>query len=322
MNQPKQTVVKLAAMECAASCLMTYLQMKGMSYRYFLMNYWSLVYDSKLIMSGKKVRLYRLDYFYGIRSELKKGTKDDLIHLLHSGSMAMLMCKTTNLNYFPRELMTHEGNGIRHFILIKGYDQDKDEFLVADPTADFTGRITSAQLSKAGADRKDSDSMYYHTLEPPSSSDFVSPDPKEAFHYAASQNLQLYVKSDHNFGRKAIDKFSEELVQSANWNKELRDQWIFQNNITISSIVKTRAAVWNSFREMHMMSPSQIEEGNSWIDSIVKLWTTVNFLLIKYKKNSDTHLLESLLEKLEEIKQREIQFLTKIEQIGSELREI
>ncbi|CAM3612306.1 hypothetical protein [Marinicrinis lubricantis] len=316
MEQPNQTVVKLAAMECAASCLLTLLRMKQVSSRYFLMNYWSLNYSSGLLMSGKNIRLYQLDYLYGIQSELKKGTVDELACFIREGASVLLMCRAADMDYFPRELLTHEANGIQHFALIYGCDASGSPFLAADPTADFIGTLTREQLSRT---RMQKDGLlYYYTLVPPKQ--FLLPDPKDAFRFTMKQNLQLYTKGDHNFGYRAVERFSADLMESINWSKERRNEWIYQNNITISSIIKTRSAVWNSICELQLLSASQLEEGKSAVDMLMKLWTTVNFLLIKYKKNcTDTALLRQLADKLTEVGQKEMQFLRQMEQMGSEL---
>ncbi|UNK18928.1 hypothetical protein MNQ98_02450 [Paenibacillus sp. N3/727] len=317
MEQSSQTVVKLAAMECAASCLLTLLRMKQVSSQYFLINYWSLNYSSGLLMSGKNIRLYRLDYLYGIQSELKKGTEDDLVRFIHEGGAALLMCRAADLDYFPRELLTHEENGIQHFSLIYGCDASGSQFQVADPTADYIGTLSREQLGRSRMKGKDSP-LYYYTLVPPKQ--FVLPDPKEAFQFTSKQNLQLYTKGDHNFGYRAVERYAADLMQSIHWTKERRNLWIYQNNITISSIIKTRSAVWNSICELQLLSSSQLEEGNLAIDRLIKLWTTVNFLLIKYKKRyTDMALLSQLKDKLMEVGRQETQFLLQMEQVGSEL---
>lgn len=317
MEQSSQTVVKLAAMECAASCLLTLLQMKQVSSQYFLMNYWSLNYSSGLLMSGKNIRLYKLDYLYGIQSEFMKGTEEDLVQLIREGGAVLLMCRAGDMDYFPRELLTHEENGIEHFALIYGCDATGSQFQVADPTADYIGTLTREQLGRARVKGKDH-SFYYYTLVPPNQ--FALPDPKEAFQFTSKQNLQLYTKGDLNFGYRAVELFIADLMQSIHWDKERRNSWIYQNNITISSIVKTRSAVWNSICELRLLSPSQLEEGNLAIDRLLKLWTTVNFLLIKYKKNyTDMALLSQLKDKLMEVGDHETQFLLQMERMGSEM---
>ncbi len=78
--------------------------------------------------------------------------------------------------------------------------------------------------------------------------------------------------------------------------------------------------VWQSFCSLNVMTWMEIETGGTYISTIVKLWTTVNFLLIKFKRNySNTQLSETIQQKLKTIKKTENEFLEFIYLKGRDL---
>ncbi|MFD0697453.1 hypothetical protein ACFQZT_25590 [Paenibacillus sp. GCM10027628] len=302
-------IVKLAAMECAASCIMTALTIAGHDYRYFLLSYWNLNYNSKIIMSGKNMRHNDLQFAYGIAKECRSGTEDDLIALLRQNNMAMLFCKASKLRFFPRNMLGHESSGFQHFILLYGYQPETGKFLVIDPVADYKGEISAYEVWDCSV--KSSEIIYY-SLELPDY--YEQPSASRIFSKESSANLRNYS------GDKAIAAFIQDLQACLQWPQDERDTWINQNNITISSIVKTRSIVWECFCDLNLMTPDEIRAGNEIVEQIVSLWTTVNFLLIKLKKNhSNEAIAKSIEQKLETLKVKELECLQFIQQKGLEL---
>ncbi|MGB8953919.1 MAG: hypothetical protein WCC10_00975, partial [Tumebacillaceae bacterium] len=118
-------------------------------------------------------------------------------------------------------------------------------------------------------------------------------------------------------GGKALDQFSRTLAVAEAWEAEERNLWIDRNNITISSIIKTRTKIWESFRDLGVLAPDEEAELEREIQGIVKLWTLLNFLLIKFKrKPEDSSLVASMRQKLIEIKRTELRFLQRIHLLG------
>jgi hypothetical protein len=302
-------IIKLAAMECAASCIVTALNIAGLNYRYFLLSYWNLTYSSKIIMSGKHMRRNDLQYAYGIEKECKLGNDNDLIALLQQNHMVLLTCHASRLRFFPKNMLGLESTGFQHYILLYGYQPETGKFLVIDPVAEFIGEITASEIWEGSV--RENELLYYSLLLP---SSFEQPAVREIFSRESAANVKFYT------GDKAMNQFIQDLMECTRLSQEERNAWIDQNNITISSIVKTRSLVWQCFCDLNVMTSDDIREGNEWIEGIVKLWTTVNFLMIKLKRShANEALVLSIEQKLETLKIKERECLEFIMKKGREL---
>ncbi|MEW9700041.1 hypothetical protein [Paenibacillus sp. SI8] len=297
-------MIKLAAMECAASCMLTGLHLSGMNYRYFLLGYWNLTYYANTLMSGGSILRSDLEYVYGIQVKPVNGSVADIIPILHEGNWAMLECLASKLHFFPKNMLGFESEHFNHFILIHGFEPATNSFLVIDPIADFIGEMSESELRIASVGQEEM--HFYVSL---SSERTETPSRENIFLYQANLNLKNYCLHE-NSGIGAIQMFSRALSESVTMRSEELDLWIEQNNITVSSISKTRSIVWNNFCELNLLQPEEVQEGDDAVNEIVKLWMTINFLLIKLKRSPSKQTLISTIQKrLEEVGLQERAFL-------------
>jgi len=305
-------LIKLGAMECAASCIMTALHITGLDYRYFMLSYWNLTYTSKIIMSAKNIIRTDLLYTYGIKKEFMKGNEQNLIELMQGNHMAVLPCHASKLHFFPRIMLGHESHGFHHFILLYDYFPQRESFLVIDPIAEFIGEISTAELWESSVSKHE---LIYYTLELPNK--FEQPSIDQIFIRESATNVMRYG------GDKVITKFIEDIKECIKLEQDERNTWIDQNNVTITSIVKTRSLVWQSFCSLNRMTADDVEIGNQLIEAIVKLWTTVNFLLIKMKRShKQAEIVTTIEDKLLTLKAKERECLEFIKRKGGELAAI
>ncbi|MFK7696332.1 hypothetical protein [Paenibacillus sp. HJGM_3] len=306
--------VKLAAMECAASCVVTALRMAGKNEAYFLLDYWNLNYISRSLVSSKSVRLNALEYMYGIRTEFCRLSPEKLQSLLRGGHMVLFVCLASGFDYFPANMLTHEASGFEHVILLYAAGRTPNTFAMTDPIADYIGDVTAEQLYAASVKK---DELYCYVLTFPEPGTFREPSPKAVFAHIAERNWSQYVKMNIQGGKTALERFRVDLEASLQWETNARDRWIAQNNVTISSIVKTRSLFRQSVRELGLLPEGQLAAGEQRMERIIKLWTTVNFQLVKFKRNvQDEALVASLLHKLEQLAEEELGFLSFLRGIG------
>lgn len=316
--EPSQ-MVKLAAMECASSCVMTGLKLAGRDEKLLLLNQWYLQYMNRTLLSGRNVRMLDLEYIYGIRKQLIQGGEEDLRLRFARKNMALFICVPSRLNYFPEQLLTLEESGFDHYILLTGFNEETQRFRVVDPITDFIGELSTEELLHASVKPG---FLYYFIMEFPPHGSFLPPEASTLFLHEAQKNLDHYAASDILTGGKAIEGFCTDLSDSTQWSAAERTVWIRQNNITFSSIVKTRELVWQSFCHLRIMKPEQVEQGGKQMKMIVKAWMAANFLLIKYGRHSDnSSIIDKLVHKMAGIRQMEIEFLQFICATGRELCE-
>jgi hypothetical protein len=305
-------IIKLGAMECAASCILTALNIAGMNHRYFLLSYWNLTYNSKIIMSGKHMIRNDLEYAYGIKIEYRLGNEYDLIAMLRHNNMILLSCQASRLRFFSKNMLDLDTTGFQHYILLYGYRSETGNFLVIDPIADFIGEMAPAEIWESSV--KENELMYCALLFPEV---LKQPAISDIFIRESSANVKFYT------GDKAISQFIQDVKECTRLRSEERNIWIDQNNITITSIVKTRALVWQCFCELNVMSGEDIRAGNELLKGVVKLWTTVNFLLIKLKKSFNNEAaVTSIEQKLVLLRNKERECLEFIMEKGRELSAI
>ncbi|MGB8954282.1 MAG: hypothetical protein WCC10_02855, partial [Tumebacillaceae bacterium] len=169
-----EEIIKLAAMECAASSILVYLQRNGLSHRHFLLDYWHLSYLSNILVSGRHIRFWSLDELYGIRMEPQRSGEEELRARLGHGQNMLLYCRPSGLPFFPRENLTHEGLGFEHMLLVHGYDAGGDVYRVTDSVVDFQGAVAAGDLRAAAA--KEGEWRYFALTAP--ADDFVPPTPQ------------------------------------------------------------------------------------------------------------------------------------------------
>lgn len=213
-------------------------------------------------------------------------------------------------------------SGFDHYILADSFDEARNAFRVFDPIVGFNGFLTGEELMRASAEPEEEVIIFYE-LQPDQEGKgkvFESPDKRDIFAYAAKRNYDMYVRSQYSSGTAALDSFARDLQESLALSPEQTSNWLNQNSIAIASLTKLRSSIWNSFAQLGVMDKGQALEGTNRISGIVKLWTTLNFLLVKYRKHiGDEALLRSALARLREVRDAELQFLAWMNGIGGDL---
>ncbi|EFM12163.1 hypothetical protein PaecuDRAFT_0843 [Paenibacillus curdlanolyticus YK9] len=310
-------IIKLAAMECAASCITTALNLFGCDYRYFLLGYWNLTYYAGTLMSGKHVRQLDLESVFGIQKTLHAGSAVSLRESLDEQSIVLMLCHASKLDFFPRNELSLEAEGFQHYILIYGYDAVSKQYLIIDPIADYIGGMTEEALYASSVRE---DLRYYRLVFP---TDRQQPDHLAIIRMETERNLSCYTLDEANAEGNAIDQFSIDLTAMAERPVDERNAWIDRNNISISSVIKSRGLIGEIYRSFHLLEEEDLRHYASSIDQIIKLWTTVNFLLIKFKRNpAQAGLTDSIRQRLEAVKALEKAFLDFLHLKGRERIEV
>ncbi|OAS17723.1 hypothetical protein [Paenibacillus oryzisoli] len=328
--------INLAFMECFTSCVLTYLNIQGKDYRKILLSYWNLSYQFKTLLSGKEARQLPLEYFYGLKMTFIKGDEESLKRYIRSGHSAICLCQASKLEFFPRSFLGMEESGFQHSILLYGWDEQQERYLVTDPVVNMVVTLSPDELTYASAIRLGSNEVHYFVMED-SVVPFSEPNLESCLIHCTEQMLTLYrnqrkSKSDpiipkgssheqkvrawqHWFnnrhgGIRALEHFEEDLRNSDGWTIRRRNDWIVINTKTITSIRRLRSVVWNTYQDMADFSVAQEEEGQRQIDAILAMWNLINFLLLKYKSGQNNQaVVPSILVRIDELKRIELQFL-------------
>lgn|GEM_PF-3351420 len=317
----KPEMIKLAAMECAASCILTHLYRSGANPGLFLLDYWNVNYVSRIITASQHVRLNNsLPFLYGIHLVYKGTGPDPLKQSVRLGNRALVKCRPADLDFFPPNMLSMAESGFDHYILVDSFDEARNAFRGFDPIVDFDGFITVEELMRASAEPEGEEILYYELQPNQERKVFESPDKRDIFAYAAKRNYEMYVRSQYSSGIAALDSFAHDLQGSLALSPEQTSNWLNQNSIAIASIIKLRSSIWNSFVQLGVMDKAQVLEGTNRISGILKQWTALNFLLVKYRKNiGDEALISSALARLRETGDAELQFLAWMNGIGGDL---
>lgn len=324
--------VNLAFMECFTSCIMTYLNIKEKNYRKLLLEYWSISYQYKTLLSARNPRQLSLEYLYGVKLTFVKGDEPSLRQYIRSGKHAICLSTASKLSFFPSSFLGMEANGFQHSILIYGLDEQLNQYGVIDPVTNITTGLDAKELATASAVRQGSGEMHYFVLE---EDPFMEPELRSCLLQSTAKNLKLYMKgskpkhavseqssdqekaaawqewfSSRHSGIYALELFEEDLIRASDWNVQRRNDWIVMNTKTILSIRNIRNQIWNAYRELAGFSEMQLEEGQRQIKAILASWNTLNFLLLKYKTLQSNHaVIPSIRQCVQELKRSELQFL-------------
>jgi hypothetical protein len=311
-------MIKLAPMECAASCTLNFLQRNGFDPVYFLLHYWNLSYTSQVLLSGKHTRLFPLDTLYGIETTFGSGDRQEVMRVLDQKAQLLLVCKASGLPFFPRNMLTYEEAGFAHFVLVTGYEEEGEQYWVVDPIAEYEGTISWDELQAASL--KQNELQYLILMQ--QTQNFQAPPVSYIVRTAAEQNWSAYtdVSKTHS-GMQALDRFVEDIKRSVLWEDEQRETWVFQNNISIASIIRTRGLVWESFRSLAHLEETDHERVEMGVKEIQKQWTGLNFLLVKYKRDGSDKLRMSMEGVVSQLKRAELQVLQAMHKLGSLVRE-
>lgn len=305
-------MIKLAPMECASSCIMSYLASRGFNYQFFLLNYWNVNYVSNVLMSGKNIIRYNLNEMYGFQIFLDSGNEESIQNWLEQDFALLLRCKSSALPYFPREYLQFDDAQFEHFILLQRYDPEQEEYFIVDPICDFAGPLSRNLLLKM--DREGIFSYYVFEHQDPA---FQQPSPLELFRQAAESNFEMFTRAKRCQGDPAFTLFENDFLEAKNWPADKRNRWIDQNNITISSIVKTRTLIWDSLCDLALLTVEQKEKLQPLFTQLVRRWTSLNLRLLKFKLNPhDQERTASVQNHIQFLREHEYLLLKQLKEIG------
>ncbi|MFC5469141.1 hypothetical protein ACFPPD_10450 [Cohnella suwonensis] len=293
--------VRLAALECAASCIVSALDIRGFNPRYFLLGYWHIGYYDGMLMSVRNMKWIDLAYEYGIQTGMTSGSLESLNDLLDGGDMAIILCKASKLRFFPESMLGFESAGFYHCVLLYGRSGLHDSFHVTDPVAGFTGLITADELAEASVR---SGEFVYCRLR--FDADYRRPEERDSFRRASAANLAAYRKS----GAKAFERFRADVADSMGWEAANRRSWTDRNNIALSAISRMRTLVWQSYVDTGLLSEEERAEGNVMIGEVVRAWMNINMQLVKIgSRSAVAGLAEIIRRQLETVERAEIRLL-------------
>jgi hypothetical protein len=284
----ENTIYKLGPLECVSSGFINALLLWGEDPKYFLANYWNVDYFRQLIMGSRHIHLCFPKLLYGIQFADKRAAFDVLPEIVKSGDMIIILCRASQLAYFPRHMLGYEGRDIGHTFLVHAVEGET--FRIIDPMADFAGKISFQEVRQLANAAGELSFFQLSRIK-----GFQAPDAKEIFQNAVNYNHKIFTQHLFNFGRKAFKLFAGDIKDSVGWEKTAREQWCKQNTLTISSICKTRQVVWQALQALQVLPASVVESIDADIKTLVGKWQNVNLLLLKFGHN---HLAENIVDKL------------------------
>lgn len=295
-------LIDFGAMTCTESCIATLLHSTGRDYRYLYLDYWNLTYESGVLLAGKNLKAIDLKLSYGIRKANEEAASlDDCADwVAETDRYALLHTQASKLPYFPPGSLTFEGSGFEHYVLLHGYDKARGRFRIADPIAKYTGEISKEALTgctpAAGRFR-------LWKLDCPSD---AAPLPM------TSQRLRRILRYNYLSGlanRQAYDRLRSVLSGLPSRSSADIARWAWLNMIAVTTVVRNRRLVWNSFASLGCLDPEQTAALGPAVQEIASLWTQFNLLLAKLMKGG-IPLLDKLTAKAEAIQHAESEFLT------------
>ncbi|MBN2353504.1 MAG: hypothetical protein JXD23_13105 [Spirochaetales bacterium] len=278
---PQENIFKLGPLECVTSSFINALILWGRNYKNLLLNYWCVDYFKKLLLGSRNLNLCFIPFLYGITIQLRRGKTADLDDLLQQDHIAIVQCKASQMAYFPARYLTHEDRGLGHTFLLYGYRSVDNTYRIVDAMANFSGTIPAEQLEVL---KDGNGNLSYFPLM---NDEYSEPDIEAVFAKATQYNYALFNQKVFNCGQKALTLFYNDIQDSVAWSKIERNQWLDQNQLTISGLINNRSKIWNCYKEMKMLRPEEelfIEENMS---ALVKQWKLLIFLMLKLKKNAN-----------------------------------
>lgn len=343
-------LVKLAAMECFASSVMTYLRMAGKDDYRFLLDYWSIRYQFRTLLFSKDVKQMDPEFMSGTRLRFVKGDDAVLYDCITSGLSAVFLCTASKLPYFPRSMLGLESSGFQHSILICGWDEAARQYLVADPMVDYIGWVSQQELVNAGSRMEARKEVLFFALEDEEADSYEEMNPYRLFAYAAERNLRLYSQhasasdtmpagasgqgkskeaswmewlGNRNGGVRAYNMFAQDAVTSLSVHENKRNSWIDRNCLTIGSAIAIRRMVWSSFRRLGVLTADQDRDGEERLEQVLKQWRNMHFKLLKYKRASkhEQEQVEAIIRNSKQIQLEELSMLQWMSEIGQSVEE-
>lgn len=276
---PSAGTVRLAALECAASCVVSALAIRGMDPRGFLLGYWHIAYYDGMLMSAKNIKWIDLAYEYGIRATFTSGSPANLREVIDEGDMAIVLCKASKLSFFPPSMLGFESAGFYHCVLLHGRGDRPDSYRVVDPVADYDGESSAHELAEASVR---TGQFVYCRLSFDAA--YRRPSARESFLKEAAANLASYEKS----GAAAFESFRAYAADFENWDAATRRAWAERNAIALSALIRMRALVWQSYADTGLLTDDELEEGRSKLGDVVRAWMNINLLFVKIGRRASS----------------------------------
>ncbi|RCX17323.1 hypothetical protein DFP94_10947 [Fontibacillus phaseoli] len=301
----KPELVNIGPLECAASCMATWLNMHGQDYRLFVANYWNVHYEQHTLITSRTPNYYNMDSLYGMAIRADIGRIPDLITEIREGNGVMFICNASGLFYFPRNILTFESVNAKHCVLVYDYNEQTGKFAVIDPIAEFCGEVAAAELEAASVMNNE---MLYFSVG--SHFDDRSRPLGDKLAMAAERNWISFDKPYIPGGKQALEILERDIETCSGWSEVERKSWVDRNNISIMVFHKLRPMIWESFVSFGQMKETSVITGGEIMEDIKQLWRSLNLCLIRLgRKSDDPHKRETCLEKVAQIKASEMKFL-------------
>ncbi|MBB6729981.1 hypothetical protein [Cohnella zeiphila] len=267
------SLVSFGPMTCAESCVATFLDECGLDYRSFFMDYWNLVYESGTLLAGRNLKAIDLAPFGVSKRRLDGVSLQDCRKLaVPARTCLLLVTLASRLPYFPRQLLAFEERGFEHFIIVRGYDEARDRFQVADPTAGFSGELSSEELAGANPEADGGFRLWQLAADPG-----VRPaDAAERLRVACLGNYRRCPLNG-----PAFERFRADLRRFAAGSAAELDDWASRNNVAVATVIKNRKLVWHSLAAVGCWGEDDRARAQAAFAPIVAGWTQLNLLLFK-----------------------------------------
>jgi hypothetical protein len=308
-------IINLGALECASSCIMTALAAFELNPQHLLLSYWDINYAEGNLLSSRIPWYIDLLTIYGMQMSFYEHERlDPILASISAGHIIMYQSKASALSFFPKELLVHEAGGFDHYCLLVDYDHFTHSFTVVDPIASYIGGITKDELAVASMNA--GKFCYYELDRPPAN--FSSPRPAKLLEIGAAFNYNTMCHNP-NGGLKAFDQLADELDASLQWDSARREAWLHSNTITISSTIRIRRLIWESYAGLSVLNEQQFKAFESLAKVIVTHWTRLNLSLIKYKQRGNPEMVATCRQLLTKLQEAEKQFILEMHELGRQM---
>lgn len=304
LNQAvKPEVIYLGALECLASTVVTSLKMTGRDHRYFIADYWNLNCELTMLLSSRNFAFYNLEAIYGIKSDFVAGPFELLIGELEKGNIVIYNVQASKLSFFPKSMLGFENPFSGHCLLVYKYEPATRTFHVVDPVVNYVGEISMDELIHASA------FPGYAGMNTISIGEESSLSSAERLNFSAERNYNSYYLEYVPGGARALRKFREAAAASLEWTQEVRSEWVEKNSISITTVLKLRVLVWDSFRSLADFAEDVIKQGDKSIEEILKLWNSLNFNMLKFGRQPKPEYVDAIIGYTNLLEEKELDFL-------------
>ncbi|MCR8843205.1 BtrH N-terminal domain-containing protein [Paenibacillus sp. SC116] len=298
-------LVKLGALECAMSSISTALKMIGRDPGRLLMHYWNLTYYRDVLYAGRNVMRSRIETFgdCSLQFQICRTSMLEMKQQLINGCLFLYQCRASHLPFFPRNMLNFEASGFDHYVLVFGYDENLDSFHVADPICEYIGLVTRKQLEAAAMVEQQ---YYCYSIQPFGEVTNQTSYPQDADSVLVDKYFTMH------YDVQAFDQFIKHLHVGREWNGTQRRLWTERNILSIASLIKMRTIVWEYMTQLRSIAKGSGEALQLQHKQIIKLWNGISFLLLKYKMNDDSAIINRIEELVHAVTREEAAFMQNI----------